>query len=99
MLVRRPTGGGTDYVEILHPQTSVAILQTIRFLIALVQTREKEPIGLLLSCREEATRTPDPHVPNVVRYQLRYFSLAFSNKVAKADTTSLNQQATCASAF
>ena len=26
-------------------------------------------------CREEATRTPDPHVPNVVRYQLRYFSL------------------------
>ena len=24
--------------------------------------------------REEATRTPDPHVPNVVRYQLRYFS-------------------------
>ena len=27
-------------------------------------------------CREEATRTPDPHVPNVVRYQLRYFSKA-----------------------
>ena len=26
-------------------------------------------------CREEATRTPDPYVPNVVRYQLRYFSL------------------------
>ncbi|GEM_PF-4832982 len=25
--------------------------------------------------REEATRTPDPHVPNVVRYQLRYFSI------------------------
>ena len=24
--------------------------------------------------REEATRTPDPYVPNVVRYQLRYFS-------------------------
>ena len=28
----------------------------------------------VLFCREEATRTPDPHVPNVVRYQLRYFS-------------------------
>ena len=28
--------------------------------------------------REEVTRTPDPHVPNVVRYQLRYFSLAFA---------------------
>ena len=23
--------------------------------------------------RKEETRTPDPHVPNVVRYQLRYF--------------------------
>ena len=27
-------------------------------------------------CREEVTRTPDPYVPNVVRYQLRYFSKA-----------------------
>ena len=37
-------------------------------------------------CREEATRTPDPHVPNVVRYQLRYFSFAlliFSKAGAK----------------
>ena len=25
--------------------------------------------------REEVTRTPDPYVPNVVRYQLRYFSI------------------------
>ena len=25
--------------------------------------------------RKEATRTPDPYVPNVVRYQLRYFPL------------------------
>ena len=30
-------------------------------------------------CREEATRTPDPHVPNVVRYQLRYFSVFAEN--------------------
>ena len=28
-------------------------------------------------CRDEATRTPDPYVPNVVRYQLRYIPLAF----------------------
>ena len=27
--------------------------------------------------REEVTRTPDPYVPNVVRYQRRYFSLTF----------------------
>ena len=34
-------------------------------------------------CRNEATRTPDPYVPNVVRYQLRYipilFRLSFDN--------------------
>lgn len=29
--------------------------------------------------REEATRTPDPYVPNVVRYQLRYFSIVNAN--------------------
>ena len=28
---------------------------------------------ILPFCRKEATRTPDPYVPNVVRYQLRYF--------------------------
>ena len=27
--------------------------------------------------RNEATRTPDPYVPNVVRYQLRYIPIAF----------------------
>ena len=26
--------------------------------------------------RDEATRTPDPYVPNVVRYQLRYIPKA-----------------------
>ena len=28
------------------------------------------------SCRIEETRTPDPYVPNVVRYQLRYYPMA-----------------------
>ena len=32
------------------------------------------PISAL--CRNEATRTPDPYVPNVVRYQLRYIPIA-----------------------
>ena len=32
---------------------------------------------LLLFSRDEATRTPDPYVPNVVRYQLRYIPMAF----------------------
>ena len=30
-----------------------------------------------LFCRDEATRTPDPYVPNVVRYQLRYIPMHF----------------------
>ena len=32
---------------------------------------------LSLVCRNEATRTPDPYVPNVVRYQLRYIPIPF----------------------
>ena len=32
-------------------------------------------------CRKEATRTPDPYVPNVVRYQLRYFPFASAKLV------------------
>ena len=31
--------------------------------------------------RDEATRTPDPYVPNVVRYQLRYIPNDFSKTV------------------
>ncbi len=31
---------------------------------------------LSLFSRDEATRTPDPYVPNVVRYQLRYIPFA-----------------------
>lgn len=30
---------------------------------------------LWLNRRDEATRTPDPYVPNVVRYQLRYIPI------------------------
>ena len=39
----------------------------------------KKPLLLqwFFSCRNEATRTPDPYVPNVVRYQLRYIPIAF----------------------
>ena len=34
-------------------------------------------------CRKEATRTPDPYVPNVVRYQLRYFPPSFAQALLK----------------
>lgn len=30
----------------------------------------------LFLCRNEAIRTPDPYVPNVVRYQLRYIPMS-----------------------
>ena len=43
----------------------------------------KKPLLLqwFFSCRNEATRTPDPYVPNVVRYQLRYISFADANVI------------------
>ncbi len=34
-------------------------------------------------CRDEATRTPDPYVPNVVRYQLRYIPIALRDSLQK----------------
>ena len=36
-------------------------------------------------CRKEAIRTPDPYVPNVVRYQLRYFPIAPAKLVISYD--------------
>ena len=36
-------------------------------------------------CRNEATRTPDPYVPNVVRYQLRYIPIIYVEKVVHKD--------------
>ena len=33
--------------------------------------------------RDEATRTPYPYVPNVVRYQLRYILLALKKRAQK----------------
>ena len=39
-------------------------------------TSEKQ-LSLVAFGRDEATRTPDPYVPNVVRYQLRYIPNAF----------------------
>ena len=38
---------------------------------------------LLFIGRDEATRTPDPYVPNVVRYQLRYIPIALRDSLQK----------------
>ena len=40
--------------------------------IPVASSRQKRLDFSSLFCRDEATRTPDPYVPNVVRYQLRY---------------------------
>ena len=37
-----------------------------------------DPVSL---CRDDSTRTSDPYVPNVVRYQLRYIPLPIKNKL------------------
>ena len=39
-------------------------------------TKKAINISAYRFCRNEATRTPDPYVPNVVRYQLRYIPKA-----------------------
>ena len=41
-----------------------------------IKTKIGRELLLLPIRRDEATRTPDPYVPNVVRYQLRYIPLA-----------------------
>ena len=47
-------------------------------------TCSKEQV-LRYECRKEAIRTPDPYVPNVVRYQLRYFPIAPAKLVIFGD--------------
>ena len=42
-----------------------------------------------LRCRDEATRTPDPYVPNVVRYQLRYIPILIMQLWCKPNAKSL----------
>ena len=39
--------------------------------------------------RDEATRTPDPYVPNVVRYQLRYIPILIVQLWCKPNAKSL----------
>ena len=36
---------------------------------------DKGKCSFVAQGRDEATRTPDPYVPNVVRYQLRYIPI------------------------
>ena len=42
--------------------------------------------------RDEATRTPDPYVPNVVRYQLRYIPNADAKVNEKTDNRAKNHE-------
>ena len=42
--------------------------------------------SIVALCRDEATRTPDPYVPNVVRYQLRYIPLASASGATRNRT-------------
>ena len=41
-----------------------------------VKCKKRVEKSTLFFGRDEATRTPDPYVPNVVRYQLRYIPIA-----------------------
>ncbi len=57
--------------------TAIApILYSIYFETKKPKATAEHSAYCLRLCRKEATRTPDPYVPNVVRYQLRYFPIA-----------------------
>ena len=59
--IQRKTQKNSVLTEILYKnQREVAVFNTV---------------SSLALCRDEATRTPDPYVPNVVRYQLRYIPI------------------------
>ena len=46
-------------------------------LIASIKLKREETAWFLpFFCRDDRTRTGDPYVPNVVRYQLRYIPIA-----------------------
>ncbi len=52
-------------------------MRIIFICLAQIKTANLRKISrLAVRCsRDEATRTPDPYVPNVVRYQLRYIPI------------------------
>ena len=53
---------------------------------------------ITLRCRDEATRTPDPYVPNVVRYQLRYIPIAVAKILQIYETAAFLPEKNCLSA-
>ena len=62
--------------------TNVDVTEILRRYTPLNDNMGNKKKGSLLKTsfrRKEATRTPDPYVPNVVRYQLRYFPIAFAS--------------------
>ena len=84
-------------------------IQNLRSLYIIVRNariknkkRVSPKCGKTLFCRKEETRTPDPYVPNVVRYQLRYFPMQTEHlcsfaaaKVQKKWETSIKCKENC----
>ena len=63
--------GDIKFVKTIFIQSVFS--KSIFFLHKKRQVRKNPPAPF---CRDEAIRTPDPYVPNVVRYQLRYIPIA-----------------------
>ena len=66
--------------------TNVDVTEILRRYTPLNDNMENKKGSLLKTSfrRKEATRTPDPYVPNVVRYQLRYIPFLFCECKGKA---------------
>ena len=63
--------GDIKFVKTIFIQSVFS--KSIFFSIKKRQVRKIPPAPF---CRDEAIRTPDPYVPNVVRYHLRYIPIA-----------------------
>ena len=68
--------------------TNVDVTEILRRYTPLNDNMENKKGSLLKTSfrRKEATRTPDPYVPNVVRYQLRYFPIVFASGATRNRT-------------
>ena len=60
--------------------------------LPIIIVRQKVGTKVPTFCRDDPTRTDDPYVPNVVRYQLRYIPIAIpatAQKAASGDCLSI----------
>lgn len=67
--------------QIVFKKRSIRIERIQTLIFCVFQKRTGNNVSEQLFCRDEVTRTPDLHVPNVARYQLCYIPIFSRCKV------------------